>query len=290
MTIGGPSRLLLAPDVRVERWSRPHRQFLDAPLVDGQVLVGPADLVSVTVGQSCRSTDWLGPVADRVVRFSVEGEIPGARRWLGEMVRLRALLLKGSCWTDDELVHVPSSVRELMLFATRVSGAGLRSLASGRLRNLSVSAHAGPRPFTDDDVIDLCEDGPALQFFCPWATDVTDQALEPIASVRGLQTLGLAHTKVNGSGFRHLLAARSLRVLRLDHTALESVHLAVLGEHPTLERIGLMGVSFTGEPDLGALLKAPRLTSVVLRGDELPEEDIRWIRERMAERRSSTTR
>lgn len=285
--VGGP--LLLPPGASVQRWSRVNRGFVDVPRDGGGgAVLGPSDLISVHVGPTCRSIAWLAPVADRVVRLvASEGEITEGRSLLSQMVRLRTLLLKGESWGDEHVARLPPSVRELSLFATRASGLGLRPLAEGQLHSLSVSTHRGPRPFTDDDILDLLGFGSALRFFCPWGTDVTDASLESIAAISGLQTLVLAHSRVDGSGFDHLLQAQDLRALRLDGTTIAPGALAVLGAHPTLERVGLIGAILESPQDVRALLVAPKLASVVLKGDELPPEDVQWLRAHLARRRSS---
>jgi Leucine-rich repeat (LRR) protein len=92
---------------------------------------------------------------------------------------------------------------------------------------------------------------------------VTDDALEGMEHLPGLQSLGLDETQVTDAGLVHLEKLSKLRVLSLGRTQVTDAGLAHLAKLPALQSLNLSGTLVT-DAGLVHLVKLPALQELYL--------------------------
>jgi hypothetical protein len=100
---------------------------------------------------------------------------------------------------------------------------------------------------TDGDLKHLASFGKLKVLKLDSATGITDAGLKELAGLKGLQDLGLGHTKVTDAGLKHLLALRELRALNLNFTAVSDEGLKHIKSFKKLELLGLYATKVTPE-------------------------------------------
>jgi Leucine-rich repeat (LRR) protein len=160
-------------------------------------------------------------------------------RHLSRLQELVAIQLDGCrrfCDADLANLRGATSLRELGLCHTLVTGAGLAQLS--QLRRLSTLNLAGS-PVTDDALSGV-ESLSGLEDLVLDGTPVTDRGLVHLGKLTKLTQLRLYETRVDGSGFKYLCNLKSLRVLSLANCRVTSEGLA-----------GLRGLTGLRQLDLG---------------------------------------
>ncbi len=122
---------------------------------------------------------------------------------------------------------------------------------------------------------------PAVSFYVKVVdlsnTDVRDDELEPIASLRQVEWVNLVNTKVGNTGLRHLVDLPGLTTLWLKETNVTDAGLTDLIRLNSLTYLGLNGTRITDE-GLAEIAKLTALTGLDLRNTEVTASGLSQLR------------
>ncbi len=99
--------------------------------------------------------------------------------------------------------------------------------------------------FNDEDAQLLAELGEHVIQLELGDTKITDDALEPIGKLAGLQQLHLKNTAIGNAGLAHIVACKRLRYLNLVGTKVTDEGLTVLAQLPALQAVYLYQTAAT---------------------------------------------
>lgn len=101
-------------------------------------------------------------------------------------------------------------------------------------------------PITDDDVLEMCKNHRMVNISLE-GTNITDKALEYLATLPNLMHLWLDNTKIIGEGFVHFATHKKLQTLGLNHTKVNDETLKIIVQIPRLNIVHLDGTQITFE-------------------------------------------
>ena len=104
----------------------------------------------------------------------------------------------------------------------------------------------------------------------------TDETLEQIANLRGLEVLDLTNSLITDRGLKHLGGLRRLKYLRLDGTNTTDAGLAELRNLTNLETLDIRNTKVT-ERGLVSIDRMKRLKELLLSAGQVTPEAIRLV-------------
>ena len=154
---------------------------------------------------------------------------------------LRTLVLRGAKVTDAGLstFRKTQNLETVDLGKTLIRGEGLRELRYHAVRNLNLAG----APISDAGMENLAEMGHHLSRLCLASTQITDEGIARLETLRGLEELDLSQTKCTGLVLR--LLPTGIRQLNLSGTAVTDARLSSLEHLGRLEHLDLSGTQIT---------------------------------------------
>jgi internalin A len=161
----------------------------------------------------------------------------------GNLPYLRTLALRGTKVTDAALPLFKGCqlLDRVDLSQSPIAGSGLSALHFNRVRDLNLASSK----FDDRGVAELIEMGHHLVRLNLAATAVTDDGMERLSFLRGLEVLDLSQTKITGAGLRYLPSG--LKRLNLSGAPLADASLGHLEPLNVLEELDLSETPISDE-------------------------------------------
>jgi hypothetical protein len=135
------------------------------------------------------------------------------------------------------------------------------------------------KPATDEDLGLFCRAFPHAEQVKLGSTQITDDGLAHIATLRSLFLLSLMNTDVGDAGVEHLTGLSRLQIVELDNTAVTDDALADLASVPSLYRLSLAGTTIT-DTGLKHLHALPRLGAIDVTDTNVTDAGILALKQR----------
>lgn len=190
---------------------------------------------------------------------------------------VRWLTLRGSQWTDNELVWIADALQGntgLSLVGTAVQAQGLAALRSGKVEYLRISGHAStnhPANLQEGLIGHL-----TLKDLHISLIPVNDEFVKPLAGNGSLRNLLLSNAKLSATGVGHILSIQKLRTLILSNAEISQDGLQALADHKGGESLGLARTGITDE-DLATLKDGFQWKAVNLSGTKISASGLRAL-------------
>lgn len=205
---------------------------------------------------------------------------PDHYRSLGELRKLRVLVLYGRCSLTDETLALLSrleSLQDLSIDGAKITDEGMKALSSlTALRKLMLYHILMKDRFTGSGVSHLAS-LPNLDTFGCGGSSFNDQGMAACATLPRLRELRVWHTQATDTGVARLASMTTLKVIHLGPQFTPKIgdaSMAPLASIKSLETVSVMETRLTWEKGLSLLKALPALKLLELHLDEISEADL----------------
>lgn len=236
--------------------------------------------VTVEGLRALRGLNHLGSVSDTVVDWQQTDAYYIALRDVG-MLHTDGNARAGG----DERATSAADVKEFWSYGLRIGDAGLDALTEFKnLEELSISGSL----VTESGLRTILKFDRLKRLLVNNNVLVTDAAMQTVAKIEGLTSLGIANTSVGDEGLRAIGKLRDLEWLAISGTKATDEGMAHLGALENLRSIVMHGLPIT-DAGIAHLARLPRLESVMLGTTQITDKGLLALAQNKSLRRISIT-
>ena len=229
----------------------------------GSVAVAPESFDETLFSAATVKRDGQGSVISFQLR---DQSAPPSLAALGQLRKLRSVVLSGSAITDEDLLALGTvtTLESLDLRGCPISDEGVKGLAGLRkLKSLKLSGKDGKTTVTDAGVASLGK-ASGLKVIALDFLPISDQGIESLSGCAELKELYLAHTDVSDAVATCLAGFTNLQKLRLSGTGFTSDGVAELSALKQLTELDVSECQGVDNQAISALAESPKLAKLNL--------------------------